>query len=151
MPYVMMPVPEEHVEEVMQFVLRAVERAKLTPWDEESLNKVYGDVDEASRSLLAFVAREAATGSELDATDATHKMQLTAREVIGIMNELITLSRTQNRPNLLNSRIITERLPNGRTHDRRTFLMEPEIADLVRAAERAEVAEVPQPLGGVTE
>ena len=33
MGYVMMPVPEEHVEAVMQFVLRAMAKASLEPWD----------------------------------------------------------------------------------------------------------------------
>ena len=37
MPYVMVPVPEEHVQDVMQFILREVARASLEAWDEESV------------------------------------------------------------------------------------------------------------------
>ena len=55
MPYVMVPVPEEHVEDVMQYILRALSRAAIVPWDEESIAEVYDGVDEVSRSLLAFV------------------------------------------------------------------------------------------------
>ena len=68
MPYVMMPVPEEHVEEVMQFILRAIARASIQPWDAESITKLYGEVDEASRSLLAFVARASAAASSMPPT-----------------------------------------------------------------------------------
>ncbi len=39
MPYVMVPVPEEHVEDVMQFILRAMARASIEPWDQPSLER----------------------------------------------------------------------------------------------------------------
>ena len=47
MPYVMVPVPEEHVEDVMQYILRALSRAAIVPWDDESIAEVYEQVDEA--------------------------------------------------------------------------------------------------------
>ena len=50
MPYVMVPVPEEHVEAVMQFVLRAVAQAALQDWDTESLTKLWEDSDEATQN-----------------------------------------------------------------------------------------------------
>ncbi len=78
MPYVMMPVPEEFVEEVMQFILRATARAAITPWDAESITKLYDEVDEGSRSLLAFVARASASGEELAAVDAARRIQTDA-------------------------------------------------------------------------
>jgi hypothetical protein len=53
MPYVMVPVPEEHVQDVMQFVLREVAKASLEPWDEKSVSELFHDGDEGSRSLLA--------------------------------------------------------------------------------------------------
>jgi hypothetical protein len=147
MPYVMMPVPEEHVEEVMQFILRAIARASIEPWDAESITKMFEETDEATRSLLAFVARAAVDGGELDAADAARKIQLTAREAAGIMNELNMLTRDTNRPTLINGRTVTERLPNGRTAEKRVLGMEPEVAELVRAAERAELKGAAHPLG----
>jgi hypothetical protein len=146
MPYVMMPVPEEHVEEVMQFILRAIARAAIQPWDEESATKMFGEVDEATRSLLAFVARACAEGGELDANDAARKLQLTLRETIGIMTELNSLTREADRPVLISSRIVSERLPNGRFADKRMLQMDPDVAQLVKAAEQAELASAPHPL-----
>ena len=68
MGYVMMPVPEEHVEAVMQFVLRAIAKASLEPWDPESASEVWEEVDEATRSLLAFVG--AGGREDIDLSDA---------------------------------------------------------------------------------
>lgn len=151
MPYVMVPVPEEHVEEVMQFILRAIARAALEPWDAEAITSVFEEVDEASRSLLAFVARAALEGTDLADAEAARKLQLTVRETAGIMNELIAATREANRPNLISSRSVTERLPNGRMTDKRVLQMEPEVAELVRAAEQAELASAPHPLREGTE
>ncbi len=147
MPYVMMPVPEEHVEAVMNFVLRAIARASIQPWDTASLNQIYADVDEATRSLLAFVARASANGGELDTIDAARKIQMTPREVVGIMNELNSMTRDANRPTLISSRMVTDRLPNGRTAEKRVLSMALEIADLVRAAEISELQGSEHPLG----
>jgi hypothetical protein len=147
MPYVMMPVPEEYVEEVMQFILRAIARAAIQPWDADSITRVFGDVDEVTRSLLAFVARASADGKELDSADAARKLQLTIRETAGIMNELSSMTRDTDRPVLITARTVTERLPNGRSIEKRLLQMDPDVADLVRAAELAELADVPHPLG----
>lgn len=147
MGYVMLPVPEEHVEAVMQFVLREMARASLQPWDDASVSQVYEEVDEATRSLLAFVARATTDGSDLSDAEAAAKIQLTVRETVGIMNELQVMTREAGRPALLTSRSVTERLPNGRTTSRRVITMEPEVAELVRAVEEAELRSMPHPLG----
>lgn len=145
MPYVMIPVPEEHVEEVMQFTLRAITQAAIQPWDEESITEIYDDVDESTRSLLAFVARAASEGEELAADAAARSIELTVREAVGIVNELNTRTREAERPSLIIVRNLTERLPNGRTADKKVLQMSLEIADLVRAAELAEVSGAQNP------
>ena len=147
MPYVMVPVPDEHVEAVMQFVLRAVARAAEQPWDAESVAKLFNEIDEASRSLLAFVARASVEDRELDTTEAARLVQLTPREVVGIANELSSLARDEDRPAIVKTRGITTRLANGRVTERRVLQMEPEVADFVREAEKAELAGAPHPLG----
>ncbi len=148
MPYVMMPVPEEHVEEVMQFILRAIAKASIEPWDTESVNTLYNEVDEATRSLLAFVARASAEGTELADADAARRIQMTVRETAGIMNELNTLTRETNRPPLINVRVASERQPNGRVTERRVLYMDVELAEFIRQAEQAELADAQHPLGG---
>lgn len=147
MPYVMVPVPEEHVEDVMQFVLREVAKANLEPWDAESVTELYHEVDEASRSLLAYVARASTSGRDLSEKEAADMVQLRQREMVGVMRELNERASKANRPALVTTRIVTEALTSGRTAETRMLWMNGELAPLVVEAERAELADVPAPLG----
>lgn len=146
MPYVMVPVPEEHVEEVMAFILREVAKANQLDWDEASIATLFHEVDESTRSLLAYAARASMSGTDLSEVQAADLMQLSQREVAGIMRELNELARQENRPTLIGTRIVNETLPNGRTTEKRVLWMNESIAPLVRDAERAELSDVPQPL-----
>lgn len=148
MPYVMVPVPEEHVEEVMAFILREVARANLQPWDSEAISTLFHAVDEASRSLLAYVARASMAGTDISEAQAADMVQLSAREVAGIMRDLNETARDASRPTLLATRTVTETLPNGRTTEKRVLWISDEIAPLIREAERRELADLPQPLDG---
>lgn len=144
MPYVNIPVPEEHVEEVMQFVVRMLQRVAMEPWDESSINSFFGEVDESTRALLAFVARASLEGNELSEADAAQVMQVTWREVFGMVRDLHDRTNNLTRPPLILSRMVTEHLPNGRTLDRRVYWMDIERARYVEAADRADLmADVP--------
>ncbi|MEY2580864.1 MAG: hypothetical protein QOE09_713 [Ilumatobacteraceae bacterium] len=151
MPYVMVPVPEARVEEVMQFIVRARAVASVQPWDRESISALFNEVDEPSRSLLAFVARASVDGGELGDAEAARKIQLTVREILGIRNELNALAKEASRPELITLRSITEQLPNGRLTDKRVLQMIPEVADFVRDAERAELLDAASPPGRASE
>ena len=146
MPYVMVPVPEEQVEDVMQFILRALARAALEPWTLESVTSTFEEVDEATRSLVAFVGRATLEGKDLPDADAARQLQLTVRETLGIMNDLNATIRSANRPPLISTRGVSERLPNGRITEKRVFVMDLEVAEMVTEAERAELASAPHPL-----
>jgi hypothetical protein len=147
MPYVMVPVPEEHVQDVMQFVLREMARASLEPWDQESVFDVFHEVDEAGRSLLAYAARASMTGRDLTEVQAAEMLQLRQREVAGIVREVNERAAQASRPILLVTRTVTETLPNGRTREARVVALSDDVAPLVREAERAELADVTPPLG----
>jgi hypothetical protein len=151
MPYVMMPVPEEHVEAVMAFILRTIERASIEDWDAEGISEAFLAVDEAARSLLAFVSKATLEGNELADADAARRIQLTVRETAGIISELQALARASNRPPLIVTRTVTDRLPNGRTKDRRVLQMDLEVAEFVRQAHLAEARQAPHPLAGDAE
>lgn len=135
----MVPVPEEHVEAVMNFVLRAMEQAAIEEWNTESLGELWAEADEATRSLLAFTSRASASGQTLDLGEAARQVQLTQRDIMSIVNELAALARDANRPSLLTLQNTTERLPNGRTAERRMVVIVPEVADIVREVERADL------------
>jgi hypothetical protein len=145
MPYVMVPVPEEHVQDVMQFILREVAKASIEPWDEASVSQLFNEVDEASRSLLAYTARASMRGTEISEVQAADMMQLRPREVTGIVRELNERAAKDNRPSVVTALTVTETLPNGRTKEKRVLAMSEEVAGIVQDAERAELANVRPP------
>ena len=68
MPYVMVPVPEEHVQEAMEAILRITRQAQLNPWDAESIDQFFRAEDEPSKALLTLVARASRDGKQLTST-----------------------------------------------------------------------------------
>jgi hypothetical protein len=143
----MVPVPEEHVEAVMQFILRAIAQASLEEWDADSIAKLWADIDEVGRSLLSFAARAASAGKELDVADAAQQMQVNQREVMALVSELTNLARTSNHSVLISWRPVVERLPNGRTMEKRVLVMTPEVADIVNEVDRADLLDAMPPGG----
>jgi hypothetical protein len=65
----------------------------------------------------------------------------------GIMRELNERASKANRPVLVSARTLTETLPSGRTVEKRVLWMNEDLAALLRSVERAELADVPAPLG----
>ena len=65
----------------------------------------------------------------------------------GLVRDINERAAQANRPNIVFTRVASETLPNGRTVDKRVLSMSDELAPLVRDAERAELADVPAPVG----
>ena len=148
MPYVMVPVPEEHVEEVMQFMLRSMARASQEPWDQENVTRTFSEADEISKTLLSHIARATVAGKEVFEGDAAAAVQLSQRETTAVVRELNELSREENRPPLIFRRSAVEVLPNGRTVDKFAIVVEEDVATLIIEAEKADHAA--NPLTGST-
>ena len=135
------------MQDVMQFILREVAKASLEPWDEESVSTLFHDIEEEGRSLLAYRGPgDRQRQGDLEA-EAAALLQLRPREMAGLVRDINERAAQANRPNLVFPRMVTETLPNGRTIDKRVLAMSDELAPLVRSAERAELADVPAPLG----
>ena len=139
MGYVMIPVPEENVEDVMRFVVRLMTQASIEPWTEEAMAEIFDEVDEVSRLLLSAVAKATLGGSPLAEPDAVKAIQLDWRETMGIVRELNEAASERSHEALVLRRTISETLPNGRTRDVRVLTMEGEVANFVSAADRAQL------------
>lgn len=139
----MVPVPEEHVEEAMQAVLRLVARAKITDWDEVSFIEQFRAVDEPTRAVLSLVGRSSGPVVDQDVADA---IEISVREVLGIVRELNERCQAAERPSLVVVRTETETLPSGRTRDQRLLQVADDVSGFVREAERLEAEEAPHPL-----
>lgn len=148
MGYVMVPVPEEHVEEAMQAVLRISARAAVTDWDMDSLTELFGGLDEAAKAVISGVARATlARGSIID-HDLAKIVEITQREVMGVVREVNELAGKASHPALVGAQTIVEPLPNGRTQEQRHLSMQRPLAELVKAVEKEELAALPHPLMG---
>jgi transcription initiation factor IIE alpha subunit len=137
MEYVMVPVPEEHVVDVMQHVARLVARASVVPWDDEAVADVFDEGDEAARSLLSLVARTTVAGKELSDEDAAQQLELNVREVRAIVRDVNDAAQRTKREPLLALREATVVLRNGRSVQRRIFAMVEPVARAIRAHERS--------------
>jgi dsDNA-specific endonuclease/ATPase MutS2 len=150
MDYVMVPVPEEHVVDVMQHVARLVARASVIPWDDDAVKELFDEIDEASRSLLALTARSTSAGKDLTDEDAAKALELNLREIRAIVRDLQEGTQREKREPIVALRDATVVLRNGRSVQKRLLVMNEAVARTIRAHERASLgdlaADVPDPL-----
>lgn len=136
MDYVMVPVPAQHVTDIMQRVIRLVQQESLRDWDDEDVREFFTAADESTKSLLSYVARAALMGKPLTDVQAADAIQLSQRETATVMRDANDRSREMNHPSILLLRGTTEVLPNGRTVDLRLFVMPEAVAKMIRNVER---------------
>jgi transcription initiation factor IIE alpha subunit len=145
MDYVMVPVPEEHVVDVMQHIARLVARASVVPWDDTAVQELFDEVDEASRSLLSLAARATTTDKDLSDEDAAARLELNVREIRSIVRDITEVSQRNKREPILALRETSVVLRNGRTVQKRLFAMTDAVARAIRAHERSSLDQVPAP------
>ena len=145
MDYVMVPVPEEHVVDVMLHVARLVARASVVPWTDEAVVELFDEVDEASRSLLGLVARSAAAGKEVHDEEAADALELNVREVRELVRLLDDVCARGNRESILSVRDATVVLRNGRSVQRRVYVMADSVTRAIRAHERQTLGDGKRP------
>lgn len=148
MGYVMIPVPEEHVEAAMAMVLKIVTRARLSPWDQDAMTSFFLELDEPSRSVLSAAAKAVLAGGALADRPLADRIEMPQREVLGIVREVNERAADQGREQVVVLIQDTQVLANGRTQDQRLVSIQADVAPLIREAEKAERAANPHPLLG---
>lgn len=143
--YVMVPVPEEHVVDVMQHVARLVARASVVPWDDEAIAAVFDEVDEPTRAVLSLAARATSAHKDLTDEDAATAVELNVREIKAIVRDLQEVSVREKREPILALRESTVVLRNGRSVQKRLFTMTDAVARAIRAHERASLGDLVPP------
>jgi hypothetical protein len=139
MEYVMVPVPNEFVVDVMQYVSRLVSQASLVPWTKEGVEEFFDSVEETAKSLLSLVARYTVAYKEAGYDEATEQLELSQREIREIAREINLGAQRQRFEPLLGSKETAVQLPSGRTTQRWTFVMAEPVARMIRAHERADL------------
>lgn len=143
MDYVNVPVPEELVVDVMSYIARLVARSSVVPWDDDAVVQLFDEVDEASRAVLAFVARAAATGKDVSEEDAAKAVELNVREIRTIVRDIHEIAQREKREPIVALREASVVLRNGRTVQRRMFVISEAVARTIRDHERASLGEAP--------
>jgi hypothetical protein len=150
--FVMVPVPEEFVNDVVQLVARLnLQRGfggSSNPWDAPAIERFFLEANEETRTLLSVVARGSLAGKRVTEQIAADFMQVGMAEASKILRGMNASLRQAQRAQLVQVDVVSEPLPSGRMREKRFFTMEREIAQMVRAAERAEKALEPHPLHG---
>jgi hypothetical protein len=148
----MVPVPEEHVLEVMGLVMRLASRPSHdeppAAWDQEALTGFFAKANEPTRGLLSFLAHPNRAGKEFIPPEIARTLELEPSEVSGLLGPLNREFRRANRVPLFESRVHLETTARGRTLKRRRLKMTPETARMVRAAEQELRSIEPDPLLG---
>lgn len=139
MGFVMVPVPEEHVLEVMAHVARLVARQPAgewpaKQWDQDELDRLIADCNDRTRDLLSFLAHRSRAGKEITPREIATALELERSDVPGILGPLNRQFRKANRAPLFESRLRTVTSPEGRPEKRRSLMMSKETARMVRAA-----------------
>lgn len=135
----------------MAAVLRLIHRGRQVDWTEADAITLYEEVDESARSLLALVARATIASKLFSQRDASDLLEITQREVAGLVKELSERSATAGHPWIILNQTVTQTLPNGRTREAQVLQMTAEVAEFICDAERAELASNPHPLTGIAE
>jgi len=146
MEYVMVPVPDEFVVDVMQYVARLVARASVVPWTKEAIEEFFDDLDETNKALLSFVARHIVAGKDVGYDEATEALELSQREIRAVIAEINLVAQRNKYEPLMGGRETSVVLRNGRQIQRWLFTMSDSVARMIRAHERADLAKVESPV-----
>jgi hypothetical protein len=142
----MVPVPEEHVVEVMQHVTKLIQKASREPWDRDAIDELFLEADEGVRSLLSVVASATLKGQDITASEAARALELQLRDLGPIQAPITEAATDANRVPLIEM-VSSERTgPAGRVRQVRNMSMDREVAEMIRAAELKLLEQEPHPL-----
>ena len=113
MGYVMVPVPEEHVAEAMDAILRIAVNAAAQAWSQEAVQAVWDKADEHTQTLLRALVKGGEIRGELPDEDAAAALAMSTRELLGLVKELNDNATRDSRPLLILVRDITVTGPGG--------------------------------------
>jgi hypothetical protein len=94
----MVPVPEELVDEVRHYLMVLAARGSSEGWNDESVERLYDQLDESARAVLTAIARTIADGERCTVTGIAEATGTSVRDVRGIVVEVAHRFRALNGP-----------------------------------------------------
>jgi hypothetical protein len=138
--FVMVPVPEEHVLEVMAYVTRLAEQpapagaAPAQQWDQERVDRLVAESNDRTRALLGFIAHRSRAGKEVAPREIAAGLGFERSDIPGILGPLNRQFRRDHLAPLFESRVRTVTNAEGRPEKRRTIVLPKDSARMVRTA-----------------
>lgn len=96
--YVMVPIPERYVGEVMGHLMIMGVQEQTDPWESTEVHEFFDRCGDLEKALLAYVARRVLAGQEVEATQVTDFLRLTEDQLEATVGELNQLAMARRRP-----------------------------------------------------
>ncbi len=147
--YVMVPVPKQHVQGVMAYLVRrfkAEPQQELKPWDQAAVDHLFLESNEMTRGMLSFLAHPSRVGKEFAPVDIARALEVAVSDVAGLLGPMMRAIKKDHRQSVFESRMVSHVGASGKTTRRSSLSMSEEIAEMVRTAEKTAAALEPHPL-----
>jgi hypothetical protein len=147
--YVMVPVPKQHVQGVMAYLVRRFKDApkeELIAWDQEAIDRLFLEANEMTRGMLSFLAHPSRVGKEFQPVDIAKALEVAVSDVAGLLGPLMRSIKKDGRQSLFESRMVSHVAASGRTTRRSSLSMHDAIASMIRSAEKTAAELEPHPL-----
>jgi hypothetical protein len=136
MPYVMVPVPEEYVTQVMQLVIDMTKGTAETDsqqWGETAIETFLIQADDATRSLVSLLAKNALEGRDVTDQAAADFLQLSMRDTVALLREVNERAGDAGLPPLVELTTATTPIASGQAREVRVLSLPEEVARFVQA------------------
>lgn len=101
MPYVMVPVPEEHEQEFMQQILQISLRESLNAWDPAVLVPFLDSLEPEARALVTTLAQASARGQRLTRSQVGVVLELPLVRLSALVDDINLRSNDLSQPYLV--------------------------------------------------
>lgn len=131
MPWVMVPVPEEHQAEFTEELMTLAMSTLMATWDAERVGTALDLLSADQRRFVVLVARESAEGRSMGLEALAAALELDPDTVIGRRDEVNRLCHSKSLPELVLFDPRPEISPTGESRPRNLFALGPSVARLV--------------------
>jgi hypothetical protein len=128
MPYVMVPVPAEHEQELMTEILKMSVRDSMLGWNDASLTEFVGKSDAPSVDVLLVISDAIIENRKVSYADVATTLGIAEDEVVDQVVAINQRSTFQQRPYL----IMEGPAPAGQRADARSLVIAKEYAVTLR-------------------
>lgn len=131
MPYVMVPVPEEHEAELLEEIMRLSLASYMKKWDIDQVRSVMAVLSPQERSFVVAVARYSSIGEPGEMSAIADELGTQGEDLIALREQLNGVCRENSFPELMLFDPTVESLPDGSRKARNVFAIARPVARMV--------------------